>query len=189
MSKMKLSDAELVVWVDLETTGLDPKDGLPLEAGILVTDLELQPIAAMDSVIQWGTLDWDGKIDPFVRTMHEASGLRKEYDHGAGKDIHAVEQMLMRFLADQGATMLPMAGSNVANFDRKWLAEFMPGLNELFHYRNIDVSSIKEACRLWNPEVYAKLPPTIESHRTIQDCRDTVTEFSFYRDNFLWVTR
>jgi len=188
MGKKKLSDAPLMVWVDLETTGLEEKAGLPLEAGVLITDLELNEIAAAQYMIQWGKLDWDS-YDPFVRAMHEASGLRAEYDAGAGLAISDVENLLCAFLRTHDATDLPMAGSNVANFDRAWVREFMPTFNDTFHYRNVDVSSIKEACRLYNPEVYAKLPPKLETHRTVQDCRDTVSEFSFYRDNFLWTTR
>lgn len=186
---MKMSDAELMVLVDLETTGLDEKDGLPLEAGILIVDLDLNVIAAEQHIIQWGKLDWDKSVSEFVRNMHDASGLRKEYDAGAGHDVAAVEGKLIQFLIKHGATSLPMAGSNVANFDRLWLREYLPDLNDHFHYRNQDVSSLKEFCRVWNPEVYAKLPPKEEAHRPIADCMATLDEFKFYRDNFLFTTR
>lgn len=184
-----MNDAELMVLVDLETTGLDEKEGLPIEAGILIVDLDLKVVAAEEHVIQWGRLDWDNAVGDFVRNMHEASGLRKEYDTGAGYDVRTVEEKLVKFLARYGADRLPMAGSNVANFDRAWLREFMPYLNDRFHYRNQDVSSLKEFCRVWNPKVYSKLPPKEEAHRPIADCMATLEEFRFYRDNFLFTTR
>lgn len=186
---MKMNDAELMVLVDLETTGLDEKSGLPLEVGILIVDLDLNEVASISRIIQWGRLDWDVSVEKFVRDMHEASGLRKEYDAGAGLTIQYAEGDLVWFLEEHNATSLPMAGSNVANFDRVWLREYMPTLNNLFHYRNQDISSVKELCRVWNPEVYAKLPPKVEKHRVISDCRATVDEFKFYRDNFLFTTR
>lgn len=186
---MKLNNAELMVLVDLETTGLDEKNGLPIEAGILIVDLDLNEVASCETVIQWGRIDWDGQVDEFVRNMHDANGLRKEYDAGAGVPIKVADALFREFLAQHNAEALPMAGSNVANFDRAWLREFMPGLNDVFHYRNQDISTVKELCRVWNPEVYAKLPPKEEAHRVISDCRATVDEFRFYRDNFLFTTR
>lgn len=186
---MKLNVGDLVVWVDIETTGLDEKKGLPLELGILITNTDLEKVAQFSRIIQWGLLDWSSKIDSFVTSMHEASGLKAEYDDGLGHQNPVVEEEAIAFLEAHDALKYPMAGSNVANFDRRWIAEFMPALNDAFHYRNQDISSIKETCRRWNPEVYAKLPPKSEKHRVIPDCLDTVEEFRFYRDNFLFTTR
>lgn len=195
MSKMKLNEGPLVVWVDIETTGLSEKDGLPLELGFLITTIDLEPVAGFSRIIQWGNLDWwtddDEKhhISEYVTDMHKASGLYAEYVEGRGDQLAVVEEAAIAFLASQDALMYPMAGSNVANFDRRWIAEFMPDLNDAFHYRNQDVSSVKEMCRRWNPEVYTKLPPKDEKHRVIPDCYETINEFRFYRDNFLFTTR
>lgn len=195
MSTMNVNEGDLVVWVDIETTGLVVKDGLPLELGILITDLDLKPIAGYSRLIQWGKLDWwtDDEemhyVSEYVTKMHEASGLRQEYDAGVGQPAGLVERQAITFLESHHAIRYPMAGSNVANFDRLWIAEYFPGLNDAFHYRNQDISSAKEMCRRWNPEVYAKLPDKVEKHRVIPDCLDTVEEFRFYRDSFLFTTR
>lgn len=183
-----MSNVALVA-VDIETTGLDPDRGKVLEVGVVLADKNLNVIAEVGDVVKYSApVNWDSPdINNFVREMHTKNGLRKALEKGHGRKLTDLEDALMYFLQEHEATKLPMFGSNVANFDRPWLRLYMPNLEDLFHYRNIDVSSIKETCRLYNPAVYAKLPPKGEAHRAVADCHDTLNEFRFYLENFVMV--
>lgn len=171
--------------IDIETTGLDERQDLMLEVGIVLADKNLNVVAEMSDIIKT-QVNWEN-VGDFVVNMHTKNGLLKALDKGHGRKIGELEDALIYFLQEHGATNLPMFGSNVANFDRPWLRRFMPELEDSYHYRNIDVSSIKETCRLYNPRVFAAVPPKAEEHRVISDCHSTLAEFRFYLENFMHV--
>lgn len=182
MSKVALAT------IDIESTGLDPRIDKMLEVAIVLSDKNLNVIAEMSDVIkQPEPLDWETVASDFVIEMHTKNGLRKQIDKGHGRKIGDLEDALRYFLEEHGATGLPMHGSNVANFDRPWLKRYMPDLENDFHYRNIDVSSIKETCRIYNPRVFASVPPKSDEHRALADCHSTLSEFRFYLENFIHV--
>jgi oligoribonuclease len=182
-----------MVWVDLETTSLEPKSGRILEIGIVITDLELN-IQATKMQLVWGPEQARMKrlCSQFILDMHTKSEL---WDDAQEMGVHdsVAEKTLMNFIrehipCDEWAPLNigPMCGSTVA-FDRNWLREYMPSLEGLFHYRSIDISTVKELCKRWNPRVYSLFRPDGQpTHRALPDLSDTLKEAGYYKDNFLW---
>jgi oligoribonuclease len=191
-----------LIVIDTETTGLGLGVGIQdesiLEVGMARFDLDTFEIEDSVSVLIHDRITQGvncmRNCSSFVYDMHQASGL------WADRLVHGVthnqaDAILQRWLADQvdfgyfDKDCGPMVGSSV-QFDRRFLEWHMPGVAARFHYRNIDISTIKEMCRRLNPDVYAKLPLTVpraETHRVLSDIDDTLGELKFYVDNFLWV--
>lgn len=190
-----------LVWVDIETTGLNHMTELVLEIGFRITDLDLETIDDFDVLI-WDTPKYDRKLDhmivnrddhAFVLDMHSAekSGLF-EAAQKEGVPEDEAERLVADFLRGHGVgpdTKEPLCGSSV-QFDRLFLTEQFPVIHNLFSYRNIDTSSVKELCMRYNPELYAKLEKYTNPkklHRVLPDLTDTIDEARFYIDNFLMV--
>jgi oligoribonuclease len=183
---------EYLLWIDIETFGLDPKDPI-LEIGLRVTDLELNTVDEISTTV-WDKYCNERLFDPLERDdwvlqVHSNNGLFDEartrgYIHKA--DIQDVFLMFMtkHFPGDEKP---PMCGSSV-HADRAWLARGFPKLHDRFHYRNIDISTLKELCKRYNPGVYSKIDQYTtkqERHRVVPDLDDTISEARFYLDNFL----
>lgn len=170
-----------LVWVDIETTGLDPTTDSVLEVGLVITDAELQVTATTSRVIA-PTRRLLEHAEHVVRDMHDRSGLAHELRDGWGLAKQDVEATLCTWLADRITPRTsPMCGSSV-NFDRRFLEEQMPNLAALFHYRMVDVSTIKELVRRWHPDL--RMPPRKGAHRALQDIADSIEELRFYRHQF-----
>jgi oligoribonuclease len=174
-----------LVWIDLEMTGLDVERHRIVELAVLVTDANLEVLAdGLDLVVHQPEEVLAG-MDDFVRKMHTRSGLLTEIERStltldeAGK--RAVEY-ITRFVPEAGAA--PMCGNSIG-VDRRFLDRYLPDLDRYLHYRSIDVSSIKELCRRWYPAVYQKRPGKAESHRALDDIRESVAELRYYRDTIL----
>lgn len=192
-----------LAWVDFETTGLetDPRS-IPLEVGCILTDRDGNEAASYRSLIYgFGWYEALREADDIVREMHSANGLTNTMVETARmlKDPIRAEKILGYPQVDQdmldflvgfaGAPkVLPMAGSTI-NFDRYFM-KFLPMARDWFHYRNADVSSIKNFCRIFNPGLYAQLPQLPadqKAHRPLEDLRESIKELLFYRDNFFFV--
>lgn len=175
------------VVVDYETTGLKPALGIPLELGMLVVDHDLNVLARKDMLIHPTVMPiWD-QLDPAVVEMHTKSGLIDAlYNSDTEDSVSAVEAAFIRFLVENRAEDLPMCGSTVG-FDRLWMQMHMEELERHFHYRNIDISSVKELCRRYNPRVFAAAPAKKNEHRSLPDCYETLEELEFYLQEFLMV--
>lgn len=181
-----------LIWCDIETTGLDPRKELLLEVGFKITDLDLNVIDDRQVTI-WTTPDYDehckeDKVDPFVWEMHKKSGLWDVVQSEGSKPGEA-RTWIYEWINGHGVSKdEPLCGSSV-QFDRLWLDMWMPEVINRFSYRNIDISTLKELCRRYNPELYTKLEddvPNHKLHRVLPDLDDTIAEFKFYRDNFLF---
>lgn len=181
---------ERFFWIDIETTGLDPYNELLLEVGFRITDVDLNLLAEHD----WQLMEpyYDDKfqnLDDFILKMHTKSGLIEDcYDHGM--PINKASADMTDWLREQGVTKSdPMCGSSV-QFDRLFMGEHLPLVHDLFSYRNIDISTIKELCRRLNPAIYSRIDESTskrELHRALPDLADTISEASFYFDNFLFL--
>lgn len=190
---------EILVWIDTETFGLVPEECPIIEIGFVVTDLDLHIIGSYSRMIwePWYDVALDNLISEaaksdassakLVHEMHKRSFLW-EQARVSGDTIDKVRSDLMQWLTTQGVnTSDPMCGSSV-QFDRQMLAYWMPELHDMFSYRNIDISTLKELCRRYNPPIYMHLQKDVipkKSHRVIDDLDDTIAEFKFYRDEFL----
>lgn len=201
---VKLLVDEFFVWVDIETTGLDPYDDEILEAGFKVTDLDLN-ILHENVVRVWSTgLEsfWESEdVSAWAKHMHEHNGLIDDCrTDGMLKGVADTlfTESLQRILDGIGFAFKdennqlakpPMCGSSV-HFDRGFLAVHFPTFAKMFSYRNADVSAVKEFMKRNNPELAAKLPEkTQEMHRALPDIDDTITEYKFYAENYLYTTR
>lgn len=180
---------ERLIWVDIETTGLDYFDDHIIEVGFVVTDLYLNPLDTFHSFI-WSEAAkrrFDGAIE-LVKNMHNSSGLITSCIQD-GKQIATVADKLNAWFQEIGVTKNdPLCGSSV-QFDRTMLTRDFPESMELMSYRNIDISTVKELCKRYNPLLAKQLDLDVvpmKRHRSHPDIQDTLEEFQFYRDNFLW---
>jgi len=179
---MPASDTNLI-WIDLEMTGLDTQKDLIIEIATIVTDSELnvlaegpmiaihQPDAVMHSMDEWNT------------NQHGKSGLTARVRESQYSETQA-EQATLDFLAEwvpAGAS--PMCGNSICQ-DRRFLARCMPRLEDYFHYRNLDVSTLKELAKRWSPAVYSGFNKN-SSHLAMDDIRDSIAELRHYRAHFL----
>jgi oligoribonuclease len=175
-----------LVWIDLEMTGLDVEREVIVEIACLVTDAELELVDndGIDLVVHAGDAQLDAMSD-FVRAMHVKSGLLDEIrastvsidDAGA-----RVLEYLKTHVPEPGVA--PLCGNSIG-MDRRFLARYLPEIDEYVHYRSIDVSSLKELCRRWYPDAYRKRPSKTETHRALDDIRESVAELRYYREAIL----
>lgn len=178
----------MIVWVDTETTGLDPENDKLLEIAVVVTDDQLNEVFSLQSVLKQDSFDPDS-LDPYVLNMHTESGLLEDLK-SAELTANQIEDILRDFLvASFGYEELkraPLAGSSVG-FDRSFLKKQMPIFEGLVSYRTIDVSSVKELANRWNKRTQAKrkkkMPNNGVAHRALDDIHYSIEEARFYRKN------
>lgn len=175
---MSFSDQNLI-WIDLEMTGLDPDTHKIIEIASIVTDSELN-ILAEGPVLAIHQSDEElAKMDEWCTNTHTASGLVDRVRASSVSEQEAVEQTL-RFLEQwvpQGVS--PICGNSIGQ-DRRFLYRHMPKLEEYFHYRYIDVSTLKELARRWNPEILAGFSKR-GTHLALDDIRESIAELKYYR--------
>jgi oligoribonuclease len=162
-------------------TGLDLVDDALIEVAALVTDADLQVLGdGVDVVIKPSPQALD-QMNDFVRNMHSASGLLAELD--AGLTLEEAEQQVLDYITAYVPEQrkAPLAGNTIGT-DRAFLARDMPRLEGHVHYRNVDVSSIKELARRWYPRVYYQSPEKSGNHRALADIRESIEELRYYRE-------
>jgi len=182
-SSPRKPDESLLVWVDMEMTGLNPVVDRIIEVAIVVTDDSLQIVAQSEAfAIRQPAAVLDA-MDQWNRATHGRSGLVDRVLASPWTEASA-EQALLDFLAPwvpPGKS--PMCGNSICQ-DRRFMARYMPRLEAHFHYRNIDVSTLKELCKRWRPEV-AKAFVKRSAHTAMADIAESIDELRHYRDNFL----
>jgi oligoribonuclease len=169
-----------LIWIDCEMTGLSLENDFLVEIAVLVTDSELNLIGeGVDVVIHATDSQLEGMND-FVREMHTNSGLITEIPKGI--TLAAAEAKIIAYLesASTVAGKSPLAGNSVG-VDRAFIDRDMPLLSTYLHYRTIDVSSIKELARRWNPKAYFNAPAKTGNHRALGDIQDSIAELAYYR--------
>jgi oligoribonuclease len=174
-------DPIVLAWMDLEMTGLDPARHVVVEIATLLTDDDLQLVAEGPDIVIHATPVELEQMDDFVRAMHTRSGLLAAIEASPTSLEEAGEQTLA-FLKGHipEARSVPLCGNSIGT-DRRFLAEYLPDIEAFLHYRSIDVSSVKELCRRWYPEVLAAVPPKREAHRALGDIRESIAELAYYR--------
>ncbi len=177
------TDESRLVWVDMEMTGLRPEIDRVIEIAVVITDSDLNPVAEgpvlvihqPDSVLE--------SMDAWNTATHGRSGLTEQVRRSRLTEAMAQKQLL-EFLRDwvpQGKS--PMCGNSICQ-DRRFMARYLPELEAWFHYRNVDVSTLKELCKRWSPAVargFAKR----SAHTALADILESIEELRYYRDHFI----
>lgn len=174
----------MLVWMDLEMTGLDPNVDVIVEIASLVTDDQLNVVAEGPDLVIHQPDDVLARMEPVVVTMHTESGL-----------LDAIKASRTT-LAEAGAATLafikqhvpeprsvPLCGNSIGT-DRRFLAKYLPDIENHLHYRSVDVSSVKELAKRWYPSASISRPPKTGAHRALNDIRESVRELTFYREAF-----
>ncbi len=175
--------ADNLIWIDLEMTGLDSNTDRIIEIATIVTDARLNILAEgpVMAIHQPETV-MEG-MDEWNRNQHGGSGLWQRVRESR-IDERQAESETLKFLSTYlDAGQSPMCGNSICQ-DRRFLARLMPELEAFFHYRNLDVSTLKELARRWRPEVYHSLKKN-GSHLALDDIRDSIEELCHYREHFL----
>ncbi len=177
------TDETRLVWVDMEMTGLRPEIDRIIEIAVVITDGELNPVAEGPVlVIHQPDGVMDG-MDAWNTSTHGRSGLTDQVRRSRLTEAMAQKQMLdfLRDWVPQGKS--PMCGNSICQ-DRRFMARYMPELEGWFHYRNLDVSTVKELCKRWAPSVargFAKR----SAHTALADILESIEELAYYRAHFI----
>ncbi len=169
-----------LVWIDLEMTGLDVEQHVIVEIACIVTNSELETLDdGIDIVVHpdAGALE---RMDDFVRNMHTKSGLLTEIE-ASTVDLATAGRTALEYVRNHvPERSAPVCGNSIG-VDRRFLDRYLPELDQYLHYRSIDVSSIKELCRRWYPEIYRQRPSKNETHRALDDILESIEELRYYR--------
>jgi oligoribonuclease len=172
--------SDYLVWIDCEMTGLNVEKDCLVEIAVVVTDSELNVLdPGLDLAIKPNPASL-ANMNEFVTNMHTESGLINEFDSGLALEEaeRKVLDYIQRWVTDP--RQAPLAGNSIGT-DRMFINRYMPTLDEFLHYRNIDVSSIKELTRRWYPKVYFQLPKKDGGHRALADILESIHELKYYR--------
>lgn len=171
-----------LVWIDLEMTGLDPDKERIIEMASIVTDSELNIVAEGPVIAVHQPDSLLDAMDEWCTTTHGASGLTDRVKKSTTTEAQA-EQETIEFLKKHVAPgQSPLCGNSIGQ-DRRFLVKYMPELEAFFHYRNLDVSTIKELARRWRPDVLDGVTKK-GSHLALDDIRDSINELRHYRETF-----
>lgn len=172
-----------LIWVDLEMTGLDPEQERIIEIATVVTTANLELIAEGPNLVIKQADSLLDSMDEWCTRQHGESGLTDKVRSSKISEAQA-EQQTLEFLqqhVDAGAS--PMCGNSIGQ-DRRFLVKYMPQLESFFHYRNIDVSTLKELARRWAPEALEGITKK-GSHLALDDVHDSINELKHYRQTLL----
>lgn len=171
----------MLVWMDLEMTGLDPARHRIVEIATLITDDELVVVAdGPDLVVHAPPGDLTA-MDEVVRAMHQRSGLLAAVEASTVtlEEATAATLGFLRQHVPQPRTV-PLCGNSIGT-DRRFLAAHMPAVEAHLHYRSVDVSTVKELARRWYPQAYSEAPRKAGGHRALDDIKESVAELQYYR--------
>lgn len=174
------ANAENLIWVDLEMTGLEPATDRVIEIATIVTDKDLN-ILAEGPVIAIHQLDEVlAAMDDWNRQHHGVSGLIDRVRASSYSEQDAIRETIAFLEQYVPKGKSPMCGNSIGQ-DRRFLNKYMPELEDYFHYRNLDVSTIKELVRRWQPEIMQEFKKQ-NTHQALDDIRESVAELQFYRE-------
>jgi oligoribonuclease len=178
-----MQNASNLIWVDMEMTGLEPDNDVVIEIATIVTDSDLNTLAEGPVIALHQSQERLAGMDEWNTTHHTRSGLVERVTASAENEQSATE-LTIDFLnqwVPEGAS--PMCGNTICQ-DRRFMARHMPRLESFFHYRNLDVSTLKILMKLWRPELEAGISKT-GAHLALDDIRESIEEMRYYREHFL----
>ncbi|MFZ6004298.1 MAG: oligoribonuclease [Actinomycetota bacterium] len=173
----------MLVWMDLEMTGLDPARHVIVEIATIVTDDELRIVAEGPDLVIHQPPEAMALMDPVVHEMHTASGLLKAIE-ASTVSLEEAGKVTLEFIAQHvpDPRSVPLCGNSIGT-DRRFLAAYLPEIEEYLHYRSVDVSTIKELTRRWYPGELDGVPRKATAHRALDDIRESIEELRWYREH------
>ncbi|MFA7269024.1 MAG: oligoribonuclease [Sterolibacterium sp.] len=176
-------DQNALIWLDMEMTGLSPDTDRIIEIAMVVTDSQLNTVAESPAwVVHQPDATLDG-MDDWNKNTHGRSGLIDKVKASLLDEAEVEAQCLAFIKLYVPARVSPMCGNSICQ-DRRFMARHMPKLEDYFHYRNLDVSTLKELCKRWKPEL-AKGIVKHGKHTALADIYESIEEMKFYRDHFI----
>lgn len=173
----------MLVWMDLEMTGLDHTADVIVEIATIITDDDLTIIAEGPDLVVHQPDDVLATMDPFVVEMHTRSGLLAQIKASTISlaDAGAATLEFVKQHVPEPASV-PLCGNSIGT-DRRFLAAYLPDIENYLHYRSIDVSSVKELVKRWYPDIDTARPRGAGSHRALDDIRESIREMAYYREH------
>ena len=176
-------DPSYLIWIDMEMSGLNPDADRVLEVAIVVTDSQLVTVAEAPVKIVHQPDEVLDRMDSWNKSTHRKTGLIDKVK-AARQSEAEVEAELIAFLVQYlPENTSPMCGNSICQ-DRRFLVRYMPRLEAFFHYRNLDVSTLKELAKRWKPAIMTGLTKH-GKHEALADIYESIEELKYYRDNFL----
>lgn len=176
-------DSSRLIWLDMEMSGLNPDGDRILEVAIVVTDAQLEIVAEAPVLVVHQSDEVLDGMDAWNKGTHGKSGLIEKVRASTLSDA-AVEEQMIGFLREYvPAKASPMCGNSICQ-DRRFLARHMPQLEAYFHYRNLDVSTLKELAKRWSPKLYGGFTKQ-NKHEALADIHESIAEMKYYREHFI----
>lgn len=172
-----------LVWIDMEMTGLNPDTDRIIEIALVVTDSQLNTVAEAPVLVVHQSDAALAGMDSWNTSMHGKTGLTDKVKASPLDDAQAEAQMLAWMKEYVPERTSPMCGNSICQ-DRRFLARWMPQLEAYFHYRNLDVSTLKELCKRWKPEI-ANAFNKESKHTALADVYESIDELKHYREHFI----
>ncbi|HBN13906.1 MAG: oligoribonuclease [Gammaproteobacteria bacterium] len=181
-SKTSIDKTRTLIWIDMEMTGLEPDTDRIIEVATLVTDSDLNVLAEGPVIAVHQSEEALAAMDEWNQRTHGGSGLVERVRKSTIDDAEA-ERQTIEFLSQYAdPRSSPMCGNSVHQ-DRRFMVRYMPALEAFFHYRNLDVSTVKELARRWRPELPGGFSKAT-THQALDDIRESVDELRYYRQHF-----
>jgi oligoribonuclease len=178
-----MAGSDVLVWLDMEMTGLEPTRDRIIEIATILTDGQLNEIAVGPELVVHQADEVLAAMDDWNTKHHRASGLTERVRASTVSDAEA-EAATMAFINAHVPTReRPVLAGNSIHQDRRFIRRYMPALEKRLHYRMVDVSTIKEVARRWYPQIIARQPQKHDTHRALDDIRESLEELRFYRSH------
>ena len=179
------ADPSRLIWVDMEMTGLSPESDRIIEVAMIITSGDLDLVIESPALVVHQDGATLNAMDSWNQSTHTRTGLIDKVK-ASTLDESTVENAMLAFLREHVPSKAsPMCGNSICQ-DRRFLAKWMPALEDYFHYRNLDVSTLKELARRWRPDI-AKGVSKRGAHTALDDIRESIDEMRYYREHFLKV--
>src|SRR4051812_16894586 len=178
-----MAGPDVLVWLDMEMSGLDAERERIIEVATILTDGHLNEIAIGPELVIHQSDEILAAMDDWNKTHHGGSGLVDRVKTSTITDAQAEEQTIAFINAHVPAKERPGLAGNSIHQDRRFIRRYMPALEKRLHYRMVDVSTIKELARRWFPALISKQPQKKETHRALDDIRKSIDELRFYKQN------